>query len=263
MKARNLILGLLLLSVAVIAGIVGSGLGRQGAAPLLSNALALPIPGSPDSLAITMSIENRAGPDTLLSAHSTQADSLSIIGGVSPDGLPIPADAAPSLAADGAYIRLDGPSTELVEGQLIPIVLVFDQAGEVSTRARVISLERSGTSAHAFHDGAINGLEVASESAPRISMRLSADGPGWVARFELENIELSSDKADGPHEAGFGHGHVYLGGLKLQRLYSPEIRIGALPAGSHELRATLNTNDHRSYLVDGAPVASVALIDAR
>jgi hypothetical protein len=57
-----------------------------------------------------------------------------------------------------------------------------------------------------------------------------------------------------------GHGHIYVGGMKIGRLYQPEARIGTLPKGEHQVRLTLNTNDHRAYVVGDQPVTATATI---
>ena len=48
--------------------------------------------------------------------------------------------------------------------------------------------------------------------------------------------------------------------MKLGRMLEPEAHIGALPKGQHEVRVTLNTNDHRAYVVDDVPVSAAAQI---
>jgi len=49
--------------------------------------------------------------------------------------------------------------------------------------------------------------------------------------------------------------------MKIGRLYTPEAYIGALPKGQHEIRVTLNTNDHRAYVVDEVPVTASMTIE--
>jgi hypothetical protein len=48
--------------------------------------------------------------------------------------------------------------------------------------------------------------------------------------------------------------------MKLGRLFAPEYHIGPLPPGSHEIRVTLNTNDHRAYVVGDTPVTASTII---
>jgi len=45
-------------------------------------------------------------------------------------------------------------------------------------------------------------------------------------------------------------------------MYTPEARIGALPPGDHRIEVTLNTNDHRAYVVGDVPVTASAVVRA-
>ena len=75
-------------------------------------------------------------------------------------------------------------------------------------------------------------------------------------RVETTDFTFNEDMADGPHVPGVGHAHLYLDGVKLQRLYHRDATIGALPPGSYLVRVTLNTNDHRVYMHKGAPISA-------
>ncbi|MEC8197159.1 MAG: hypothetical protein VX228_12815, partial [Pseudomonadota bacterium] len=76
------------------------------------------------------------------------------------------------------------------------------------------------------------------------------------------DFEFTPDLVDGPHVPGTGHGHIYINGLKLGRLYSPTTTIGNLPPGQHEIRVTLSTNDHRAYVVNDIPVTASATLNS-
>ena len=62
------------------------------------------------------------------------------------------------------------------------------------------------------------------------------------------------------HSPGMGHGHLYLSGMKLGRMLKPEAHIGALPRGTHKVTVTLNTNDHRAYVIGDDPVSATVEI---
>ena len=87
------------------------------------------------------------------------------------------------------------------------------------------------------------------EPAPRLALSVAPDGDGWRVSIEAEDFTFSEEFVDLYHVPGMGHGHLYVGGMKMGRLYAPEAYIGALPKGQHEIRVTLNTNDHRAYVV--------------
>ncbi len=203
--------------------------------------------GGEGNYGLSLKIANEGGPDRLISVRSAEAERVMVMGASTEAGLPVPAGATPSLSGDGVHGMLMGLG-DVTEGRLIPVTLVFETAGEISTRARLVGEE-------AMDHG--EGYPVPpDEPAPTVELSVTKDGDGWAATVQTTGFRFAQDLVDGPHEPGAGHGHVYLAGLKLQRLYQPEFRLGALPPGEYELRVTLNTNDHRTYMVEGAPVTA-------
>ncbi|MCG6903334.1 MAG: hypothetical protein LJE68_11710 [Rhodobacter sp.] len=203
---------------------------------------------------LTLVIRNPGPADRLISVWNGQAASSDL----RPNpNLAIPANSAPALSMDGAFGILGG-MTVLTEGRLVPVTLTFQRAGSVTTRARVVTRVVTGT--EMTHS---SGYDVPTgEAQPSLALSVKPDGESWQVLAETHDFAFSKDAADGPHQAGTGHAHLYLNGLKLQRMYTPEARIGALPDGQHEIRVTLNTNDHRAYLVNGAPVTASVNITA-
>jgi copper(I)-binding protein len=229
---------------------------------LIGEVKAAPLQGRDATIGVFLNISNSGGPDRLVGARSIVAQRARLASAVADAGLPIPADSTPSLAPDGAYILMDGVGGTLDEGRMIPITLRFERAGELRTQARLQTPRATGEAARfgLFGIGDICIVEEG-EPAPKIALAVEPDGDGWRLRIDAEDFTFSSEMLDGPHVPGMGHAHLYVGGLKLQRVFEPEVRIGALPPGRHEVRVTLNTNDHRAYVVDDLPVIATEVID--
>jgi len=100
------------------------------------------------------------------------------------------------------------------------------------------------------------------EPQPALVMKVSedSDAGGWKVNVDTTNFKFSKELADGEHVAGTGHGHIYINGVKLGRLFENVTTIGALPKGRHIVRVTLNTNNHQTYMVAGKRVTATALI---
>ncbi|MCA0873004.1 copper chaperone PCu(A)C [Seohaeicola saemankumensis] len=226
----------------------------------LENATAAPIVGEPGAVGVFLHIDNEGPPDRLTSVQSASARQATLSNG----SLAIPAQSTPALAGDGAFVRLDGVTGELQDGQLIPLTLSFENAGELSIQARLVAPKQTGQ-AKDFGLFGIGDICLVGdgEPAPEISLAVRQDGDGWQVTVETVDFSFEKDMADGPHVPGTGHGHLYLNGLKLQRLYSDTALIGALPQGTHTLTVTLNTNDHRAYVVGDRPVTAEAVIEVR
>lgn len=96
-----------------------------------------------------------------------------------------------------------------------------------------------------------------SESAPRIDFDiLKDDTGGWNLYLKLEHFVFAPEACGQAHVEGQGHAHLYIDNKKAARLYGPWYHIAGLPPGEHELRITLNSNDHRVYMVNGMPISS-------
>jgi len=206
-----------------------------------------------DSFALTIAIDNPGGPDKLLGIGSEAASNVMLMGAGERLELAIPAQSTPALAMDGAHAMITNIVGDGGEGRLLPITLWFERSGGVETRARI-----SGDDLMAH--GA--GFEVPDDALkPEVRIMAQPEGKDWVIRIEATNFQFNKDAVDKAHQSGSGHGHLYLNGLKLQRVYSDEVRVGALPPGHHIFSVTLNTNDHQTYFVDGLPVtASITVL---
>ena len=108
-------------------------------------------------------------------------------------------------------------------------------------------------------------LAVDADGAPEISMLMVTKDPksGWNLHFETENFKFSPENVSTAHVAGEGHAHVYVDGVKVNRLYSGDYYLGELDEGEHVVRVTLNANNHSEYAVDGEVIeASMSINDS-
>lgn len=255
------------LIILVFALASGGGVGAvwllqpRAADILVTNGVAAAIEEQPDSARVYFRIENAGGPDKLVGASSPLADTAVLYSPEADSGIPIPGKSQPSLAVDGAHVILSGLAEALSDGQLVPVTLTFEQAGPVSGKARFAEESTSGEAliAGLFGFGGICTVGEG-EPAPSVSLAAQPSDSGWSVDLQSDEFTFREDLLNGPHVPGTGHGHLYVGGLKLQRLFSSNAVVGALPPGSHIVRVTLNTNDHRAYVVDDKPVTATTTI---
>ena len=261
MKAGKILWPVLAALALALVWAMGGSVGGNPA-PLLSNATMVPVAGTRSDFAVFLGIENRGGPDRLTGASSAEAEEIVIAGAEAPGGPVIPGGATPSLSSDGAFLRLNGLTGPADDGRLVPLTLHFEQAGDITTRARLVR-DSSALAAHAVPDFSPVYDVPTGETPPRLGLILTPENDSWTVTLELRDFTLSPDTVDMAHQPGQGHAHLYLDGLKLQRMYTNQARIGALPPGRHMVKVTLNTNDHRAFRVKGEPVSALALIDVR
>lgn len=160
----------------------------------------------------------------------------------------IPENTSAALAMDGAHAMVMGLDAE--EGALRTVTFAFRDMPAVTTRARVTE---QSTMDHTLSYPVPEG-----EPKPSLEVSLEQINARWHVALKTTDFEFSHDLVDAPHRPGVGHGHVYLNGLKLGRVFGPVFEFGALPAGRYSLLVVLNTNDHRAYEVNGALVQAEA-----
>lgn len=98
---------------------------------------------------------------------------------------------------------------------------------------------------------------------PTVALDLLPDPvSGWSLRLTTTNFRFDPENAGGARDPGYGHAHLYVDGIKVARLYGPWHHLDGLSPGSHEIRVTLNGNDHRALAVDGAPIEARATLVA-
>lgn len=230
--------------------------GRPAQDLLISQATARPL-GDAQAAGV-LTIENRGAPDRLLAVTSPVAEAA-LYSPADPEGVPVPTGTA-ALALDAAHITLAALGGA-AHRSLIPVTLTFARAGPVTARLLLSDpAQDGGARQHGlFGIGDICVVE-GDEPAPAVTLSVAATPEGYTVTVHTEEFTFSQEMAGMYHVPGMGHGHLYVGGMKLGRLYEATAGIGALPPGRHEVRVTLNTNDHRAYVVGDVPVTASATI---
>ena len=216
----------------------------------LLNARATQIFGQTGMFMVTLTIQNDGDAKTLVSVHSPSVDSINIMNpSFEGSSIVIPAESLGILAADGVHIMLMMSADDFEEGSFIPLSLVFEDYGIVTTR-----LLNAGSGMGKMNHGDTGGISV--NPSPKIRL-LAPDGfseEGSDIKLEVENFSFVLTTDDAQHVPNEGHAHIYLNGLKLGRLYETTFTLGAVPPNSYELHFKLNSNDHKPYLSEAEPV---------
>lgn len=224
---------------------------------VISEAVASPMPGSSKGLMLVLKIEGEGPPQKIISVTSPDAKHVMYHGVEGAENLIIPANSKASLSMDGAHLMLHGFEGEITDGRLVTIKMDFDSAESVTTKARVSIGSGSG---HAGHGATYKVPDSEIKPAIALNVEPETNGTGWNINAEVTDFKFDKQAVDRTHVPGTGHGHIYLNGLKLGRVFERTTAIGMLPKGTHLVRVTLNTNDHRVYIVDGRPVTATAEI---
>jgi hypothetical protein len=106
-------------------------------------------------------------------------------------------------------------------------------------------------------------LTLAPEDAPSLNISVTP-GTMMTTHFNVhimtENFAFAPGKVGSSHVFGEGHAHVFVDDVKISRAYGPWYHLPRLDPGTHTIRVTLNTNDHREYAVNGETIAATQTV---
>ena len=90
---------------------------------------------------------------------------------------------------------------------------------------------------------------------PAISLMITQGSEnGWIVTTNVKNFLFAPKKAGKKHVSGEGHMHLYINNKKTARLYGFPYYLNNLKIGDHEIKVTLNSNDHRDYKLSGKTI---------
>lgn len=92
---------------------------------------------------------------------------------------------------------------------------------------------------------------------PTIKLESKKDSSGgWNLHIITENFKFTPEEAGNNDLAGTGHGHVYVDGKKVGRVYGPWMHLN-FEKGIHQIKVSLNTNKHKDYYSSGKAIEAV------
>lgn len=96
---------------------------------------------------------------------------------------------------------------------------------------------------------------------PSINFKINADNmEGWNIKIETNNFSFSPQHVNLAPSAGEGHAHIYVDGRKMARIYSNWYHLKKLTPGKHEVRISLNANNHSNWVHEGDVISATHII---
>ena len=122
----------------------------------------------------------------------------------------------------------------------------------------------AGDGAAAGDDGGAmpHGDDAIALSAPAaVAMAATPDGSGGLnVAIDAEGWRWAPERVNEEHRPGEGHGHIYVDGVKVNRVYGPNYHLAGLEPGERHIRVTLNANSHNGLTVDGRALEAVMVV---
>lgn len=100
-------------------------------------------------------------------------------------------------------------------------------------------------------------------AAPRVTHLVFPDAvDGYNVQILTENFTFTPAAINGPVAENSGHGHLYVNGEKIARLYGDWVHLPAaeLKPGVNLVSVTLNANDHSVWAEDGQPISTTVRV---
>ena len=106
-----------------------------------------------------------------------------------------------------------------------------------------------------------HGMIEVNENRPIPTVAISAmkdTKDGYNLLITTENYNFTPEAIAQDSVQREGHAHLYVNGTKVARLYGNWFHLpnSELDDGENVIQVTLNANDHRDWVVDGATISS-------
>ena len=103
---------------------------------------------------------------------------------------------------------------------------------------------------------------VEAETPVSISVMAEQDDAGGVyVRIATEGWRWAPEEVNMANTPGAGHAHVYVDGVKINRVYGPDYYLTGVEPGMREIRVSLNTNGHNELMYGGEPLEGTTMVE--
>ncbi len=118
-----------------------------------------------------------------------------------------------------------------------------------------------GESSSDHHATAEDYGTIESEVPTNISFTTEVDDHGGVdIQITTEGWLWTPDNVDGEHVPGEGHAHIYVDGVKIDRVYGPSYHLEGLEPGERQVRVSLHSNSHDELTYGGDAIEAVSIV---
>ena len=162
-----------------------------------------------------------------------------------------------------ASFHLHGYDHEL---ELAPQVMGSVRFTADATGSFPITIHVRAESSDEEHD-AISGGDGHHEKTIEAPVDMSVGVVATLDELSGVNLKITTtgftftpENAGGEHVPGEGHAHVYVDGVKINRVYGSYYHLSGLDPGERSIRITLNANSHEQYAKGEHPVEATTTI---
>ncbi len=106
-------------------------------------------------------------------------------------------------------------------------------------------------------------IEITNEQAiPSVDLVVHKDTKkGWNLEAKVTNFKFAPENINKDHKPGEGHGHLYINGQKITRIYGSWYYLESLPSGKNKVTISLNANKHNPLAHNGKLIKDTEIIE--
>ena len=116
-----------------------------------------------------------------------------------------------------------------------------------------------------FHVSMANAQEPLTDmgmAMPSVMVMVYPDAhKGWNIEVQTEHFTFAPEQVNQANQPNMGHGHLYVDGEKITRLYGAWFYLESLEHGSHEITVSLHANGHEVWTHEGEAIAHTTTIE--
>lgn len=106
-----------------------------------------------------------------------------------------------------------------------------------------------------------HGLLDLGDAAPTLAVTATPDPKsGWNVHIQTTNWAWAPLAISTNHVAGQGHGHIYVDGEQIGRVFTDWLHLPALGEGQHEITVSLNANSHEAIGSHGHAIEATTIV---
>jgi hypothetical protein len=117
---------------------------------------------------------------------------------------------------------------------------------------------------HQSHEGHHHGtMEIPmGQPVPTVALVIHPDAVrGWNLEIQTTYFRFAPEQVNQANQPNVGHGHLYINGERMARVYGNWLHLPQLPAGLTEITVSLNANGHEAFTYQGQPIQATVVVD--
>lgn len=100
------------------------------------------------------------------------------------------------------------------------------------------------------------------DPVPTVSLIIHPDAVrGWNLEIQTTHFRFAPEQVNQANQPNVGHGHLYINGERMARIYGNWLHLPQLPAGLTEITVSLNANGHEAFTYQEQPIQATVVVE--